>query len=309
MRPIITRERRLPPETIPGIKPVSPLSGEQRDEDELYKILEERKAKAEAKLLRNTLVQLALVVIGGVYLFQLNGFLAAIFSEMGKEKDFAFNAARPVSLLLIPPVLLYLFIELGFALGQYLVLYSFFSARYETMAARFRSTHPRYTQGQITMALHSLNIFSQLAGNSTPQGKVQTIIARSMVGLLILANHVVMFAILELVLADHETMLKWLKLAAGAVLLVFYLLYLTSSRENKFSPTWPTLLICALSGTIIFCSLASEFGVTRRWIDLLPARQQVGQTSASPAGVPVEKADNKLVHPVNDGGNDQEKQQ
>jgi hypothetical protein len=205
--------------------------------------LSAKKKHVEKRLFINVIAQIITIIIGLSYVFKYDVFIGSITKEH-------FGIEGQIVKIVVPFILLYLFIEFGYAVSQFFYLSRFLKNEYGKIITQYCRTNTSFKQNDLVISFNSLNIFNQLLGqNSTLQGKFQTFLSRLIIAIIIVTNNFSIYITLEL-LISNKLILAILKIILTIILFIFYSQYISANAEHKYSPGFTTSTITILSSMV-----------------------------------------------------------
>jgi len=192
-----------------------------------FDLISVRREKIEKKLIKNLVFQILCVIVGLSYVYHYD-------DVIGKPLLTYLNIKPELALLVIPILLVYLFIEFGYAFGQYLFINRTYKNLFSLAFKDFHEENLHINDSDFKMSFESLNFFGQFqARNKSWQGSVQTAISIATTTSVLLAGHFTAYGTIGILISN-----KWwvvaVKIVIAAFLLFFYWNFCMSNRKNHF---------------------------------------------------------------------------
>jgi|GEM_PF-2632711 len=211
---------------------------EEFDENQKYAfdLLTARKEKIERRLTRNLIFQLSCVVIGLSFVCEYDLLIVNVVENyMGVEPQ--------LIRIVIPIFLVYLFIEFGFAFGQFIFINRTHKKLFKLIFHGFYKEY-KIKKNDFKIAFESLSVFSQIqADNKSPQGRIQKIISMIVISAILLAGHFTAYSLVDSLICGKIYVIL-VKTGIAAALLFFYWIFLKSNKTYRLTSKKLTQGVC-----------------------------------------------------------------
>ncbi|MBL7733162.1 MAG: hypothetical protein JNM88_18490 [Chitinophagaceae bacterium] len=230
-------------------------------EDKVFQLLTEQKHSIERKLIRNVLFQALAIIVTLNFLFKFSKGINKVLEDK--------LLIEPVLIQsIIPVMLVFLFIEFGYAIGQFFHISALYTEMTDRVLTKYVGEKGKLpakkdlgtVMEEYRIALTSFTLFDQLTRKpKTRQGKAQFAIAFVCLFLVLLLNQVATFKMIELIFKDSETA-RWItKLLALGIISFFHYQYFSSQGLSKYSPRRETRAVIIFSVLVMAYFLVYEF--------------------------------------------------
>ncbi len=216
-----------------------------------FDLISARKEKIEKKLLKNLILQLISIIIGLSFVYHYD-----ILIRKPVEEHFYANSQ--LVKIVIPIFLIYLFIEFGYAFGQFLFINRTYKNLFELTFKDFHKENDKISETDLNISFESLNFFGQIqAENKSWQGKAQTIISMAATSVILLAGHFTTYSMVRILISNLFFVVAT-KIIIAAFFLFFSLSFCTSNQSFSLASKKLTIGVTIVA---ILLSLLSILGV------------------------------------------------
>ncbi|UMY64917.1 MULTISPECIES: hypothetical protein [unclassified Flavobacterium] len=221
-----------------------------------FDLISARKEKIERKLLKNLVLQLVCIVIGLSFVYHYDILIAKTVKGYVK-------ADTQLVQIVIPLFLIYLFIEFGYAFGQFLFINRTYKYLFDLIFEDFQIERDQISRTDLTISFESLNLFGQIqAENESWQGKAQTFISMAAISSVLLAGHFTAYSLVENLISSPLYVVL-VKCMIAAFLVPFYWSFYTSNRTFNLTSQKLTAAVAIVAGVFSIYTILDSL---QNWI-------------------------------------------
>jgi hypothetical protein len=213
-----------------------------------FDLISVRKEKIERKLLKNLILQLVCIIIGLSFVYHYDILI-------GEAVEGYVKADSQLVEIVIPVFLIYLFIEFGYAFGQFLFINRTYKKLFKLTFKGFHKENQPILKEDLAISFESLNFFGQIqAKNRSWQGKAQTFISMAAISSVLLAGHFTAYSLVEKLISSPLSVVL-VKCMIAAFLVPFYWSFYTSNRTFNLTSPKLTAAVAIVAGVFSLCTI------------------------------------------------------